>query len=123
MNDYYLRCRMSDFPKMLGLGRALGVIQYVDGVITPIGRGAWDEAGWKYPDQEEGKPKGEPLGGKDDPWMHVNFRTEHNIRDLAVKLAKDKPDVAAGLAQLSRYFITDSDGNAVAPEFPMKVFL
>lgn len=118
MIDYYLRCRMSDFPNMLGLGRALGVIKYVDGIITPVGQGVWDEIGWKY--QEVG---GEPAGGRDDPYMHVNFRTEHNLRELAQALAAAKPEIAAGLSQLSRYFITDAEGQAAAPEFPLRVFL
>jgi hypothetical protein len=123
MNDYYLRCRMSDFPTMLGLGRALGVIQYIDGKITPVGEGVWDEIGWKYPAVDEGKPQGEPAGGAADPWMHVNFRTKHNIRAISEQLASARPDIAAGLAQLPRYFITDDEGNAVAPEVPLRVFL
>lgn len=122
MNDYYLRCRWSDLPQLVALGQLLGVIQKVDNVITPIGDGCWDEIGLKYLPVAEGEPQCDPVGAP-DPFWHINFRTEHDIRAKAEALAGVRPEIGAALAGIGRYFLTDAEGKAVAPEFPLRVFL
>lgn len=123
MNTYYLRCRLSDRDSLLALGQLLGVITVVADLVEPVGAGAWDEIGLKYQAVGEGEPLGEPAGGAADPYWHINFRTEHNLREIAEAMAVSRPEIAAGLSQISRYFITDAEGNATAPEVPMRVFL
>lgn len=123
MNDYYLRCRWSDLPQLVALGQLLGVIQEVDNVVSPIGAGCWDEIGLKYPQVAEGEPTPDPVGGTVDPYWHINFRTEHNLREKAEALAAERPEIAAGLANLPRFFLTDAEGSATAPEIPLRVFL
>lgn len=95
----------------------MGAITEEDGVIAPVGSGAWDYVGIK---QNEGE---EPSGGLTDPYVHINFRTVHDLRQLAMQAAPNDPDIAAGLAEIAAYFIVDAEGNVAAPEFPMRVFL
>lgn len=95
----------------------MGAIQGQDGVISPVGPGAWDYIGTKT--QEDGSLS----GGSEDPFIHVNFRTGFNLRELAMTAALTDPDIAAGMAEIAAYFIVDSEGNATAPAFPVRVFL
>lgn len=123
MNTYYLRCRQSHYATLVDRGIRMGAILNEEGVIGPVGSGAWDYIGLKYPPVAEGEPQGEPSGGAADPYVHVNFRTTHSLRDLAVAAASTDPDIASGMAEIASYFIVDAEGNAAAPEFPLRVFL
>lgn len=116
MTTYYLRCRQSQYATLVDRGIRMGAIQEQEGITSPVGPGAWDYVGIKP--TETG-----PLGGALDPYIHVNFRTIHNLRQLAMTAAETDPDIAAGLAEIAAYFIVDAEGNAAAPEFPMRVFL
>lgn len=118
MNTYYLRCRQSRYAILVSRGVRMGAITEEDGVISPVGPGAWDYVGIK---QNEGEP--EPSGGSEDPYVHINFRTEKNLRELAMIAAMTDMDIAAGMLEIANYFIVDGEGNAAAPEFPMRVFL
>jgi len=55
-------------------------------------------------------------------YIHVNLITPVNLKEAAQALAAAHPEVAAGLANLSKYFLVDADGNAVAPNMPHRVF-
>ncbi len=123
MNTYYLRCRQSEYGILVDRGIRLGAIQEEEGAISPVGPGAWDYIGLKYPLVEDGEPQGTPSGGVEDPYIHINFRTVHNLRELAMTAAVTDPDIAAGLQEIADYFIVDAEGNAAAPEFPVRVFL
>lgn len=123
MNTYYLRCRKSRYGILVRRGVRMGAIQEENGVIGPVGLGAWDYVGVKYPPVDEGKPQGEPAGGAEDPYVHVNFRTSFNLRELAMAAAMTDMDIASGMQEIANYFIVDAEGNAAAPEFPMRVFL
>lgn len=117
MNTYYLRCRQSQYSTLVDRGVRMGAIQEQDGIIFPIGPGAWDYIGTKT--QEDGSLS----GGAEDPFIHANFRTGFNLRELAMTAALTDPDIASGMAEIAAYFIVDAEGNAAAPEFPMRVFL
>jgi hypothetical protein len=105
----------------------MGVIEEVDGQIVPVGMGAWSPIGIVPEPLLEGELEGTikpPRGGEVDPWYHINFRSEHNLRERAVALAQaGDMDIATGLAEIASYFITDAEGNAAAPEFPLRVFM
>ncbi len=128
MNDYYLRCRVSKLPILIDRGKRMGVIHDVDGVIMPVGLGLWRDIGVVNEPFLEGedpettiKP---PRGGIDDPWYHINFRTEHDLRERAIAAAQaGDTDIANGLAEIAAYFITDAEGNVATPDFPIEVFL
>lgn len=122
MNTYYLRCRQSHYSVLVDRGIRMGAIN-VDGVTGPVGPGSWDYIGLKYPPTTDGEPQGEPSGGSEDPYVHVNFRTSLDLRSLAVAAAAHDPDIAAGMGEIASYFIVDGDGNPTAPEFPLRVFL
>jgi len=64
-------------------------------------------------------PRCDPDG---NPYVHANLITTKNLREAAEALAAARPEIAAGLADLSKYFVTDADGNAVAPAQPHRVF-
>ena len=117
MNTYYLRCRQSQYHTLLDRGARMGAILVASGVATPCGVGCWDYIGVKYVDDL-------PVGGADDPWLHVNFRTEHDLRELALAAAANgDSDIANGLKEIVSYFITDEEGNPTAPDVPLRVFL
>lgn len=123
MNTYYLRCRQSRYDILVRRGVRMGAITEKDGVVTPVGLGCWDYVGVKYPPMAEGEPRGDPVGGAEDPYVHVNFKTVHNLRELAMAAATTDLDIATGMAEIANYFIVDADGNPTAPEFPLRVFL
>ena len=54
--------------------------------------------------------------------IHINVSTPRNIRQIAEAMALDNPSIAAGLANLGKYFIVDELGNAKAPKNPHRVF-
>ena len=64
-------------------------------------------------------PRCDPDG---NPYVHANLITPVNLREAAEALAAARPEIAAGLADLSKYFVTAADGNAVAPTQPHRVF-
>lgn len=127
MNSYYLRCRVSKLNQLIDRGKRLGVIQELDGQIVPVGVGTWEVIGvapepiLEGDDPETTKP---PRGGAGDPWYHINFRTEHNLRSKAIARAKaGDTDIQQGLQEIADYFIADAEGNATAPAMPLRVWL
>jgi hypothetical protein len=106
----------------------MGVIEEFEGTVVPVGAGAWDVIGVVPEPLLEGedpettvKP---PRGGATDPWYHINFRTEHNLREKAIQKAQaGDTDIAKGLTEIAAYFISDAEGNAIAPTIPMRVWL
>ena len=144
---YYLRTRPEKYDRLLELGQTMGVITltYTDSVsgepvdsdtpdaVLHIGSqiGSWDYIG------EIRRPTGETTLDEDGneipvteiitdvdgiPFIHVNFRTETDLLDLAQKLALDNPDIAEGLAEVSSYFVSEN-GELVAPKNPVRIFL
>ena len=130
MNTYYLRCVESDYQQLIQLGVLLGALQVTNGVVTATGSGCYDYIGPIY------KPTGETVETESGPqpvmaihcdsdgniYIHVNLITPVNLRNVAEALAISRPEIAAGLSNLSRYFVVDADGNATAPAQPHRVF-
>lgn len=130
--DYYLRCKETDYPNLVTLGKTLGVIRELEGKIIPVWLGDWDYIGYIYDpltgteqtnaDGERYKVGQTPYWKDGVPYVHINFRTEHNIRELAEALAIENPAIAWALSTIPNYFITDANGNHVAPSNPVRVF-
>lgn len=123
MNDYYLRCIITDKPNLIALGVILGALQ-VDrddsgsSVISAPG-GCLDQIGTRA-----NYLTGETLCDENGvPYWHANLRSPINLRDAAMVLAATHPEIAGGLADLGRFFVVDEAGAAVAPAFPQRVFL
>lgn len=94
----------------------MGVIQEIEGQIVPVSTGAWEYIGTKL--LEDGTVLGTP-----DPYIHVNFRTVHDLRAKALGAAQaGDADIASGLAEIAAYFITDAEGNVSTPANPMRLF-
>lgn len=116
MYDYYLRCKEGDIEQLITLATVLGVIEIKDGAVVALQNGMWDYIGYKY-------VEGEPASFEGEPYVHINVRTPINVKEVATALAASNPAVAAGLASIPRFFIVDAEGNATAPEYPLRVWL
>jgi hypothetical protein len=138
-NDYFLRT--VDYPTLLELGRKLGVIELhyetydeegagigeptVNAVIFDadgalVYSGAYQYLGVLYhPAADDAEPL--PItDGDGTPYIHANLRTTADLRALA--MASTDPEVQAALVSLGSFFVTDGEGNTVAPALPYNVF-
>ena len=57
------------------------------------------------------------------PYWHANLRLEASLMQIAREKAAVSPEVAAGLSNLARWFVTGEDGRAAAPREPARVWL
>jgi hypothetical protein len=127
MYDYALRCIEENYTKLIQLATILGVIEIIDGVVYEKNGGIWDYVGYKYIGTEPGE--GEPdtrtilTNAEGNKYIHINVRTPINVRAAAEALALENPEIAGALSQIPDYFITDAEGNATLPQFPLRVFL
>ena len=131
MNNYYIRCKQSDWPELLALGEKLGAVKVTDEGVFATNGGAWDYIG------EIHKPTGVMLTDADGnqypemapvldpegvPYWHANLITPLALGELAISMQGDNPDIAAALAELGRFFLLDAEGNARLPTQPHRVF-
>lgn len=127
MNQYALRCTEKNYPKLVQLATLLGVVNVLDGVVFEKNGGIWDYIGHKMVGNaplEGEKETRTILTDKDGTkYVHVNVLTPINVREAAEALAISNPDIASALSKVPTYFITDKDGKAMLPEFPLRVFL
>lgn len=127
MIDNALRCIESDYPALLGLAQAMGVITVDGATVTHVEGIEWDYIGYKYvgPAPAEGEPDTRPIlsDGSGNKYVHVNVRTPFSVGQAAAQAAASNPTIAAVLGDPSRFFVTNPDGSAKDPEFPMRVFL
>lgn len=130
MNTYYLRTISADYPAMIAIGKVLGAITETDGIITATQGGCWDFIGpihvptGETVDTELGPmPVMAPLLDTDgNEYIHANLITPISLKETAVALAAEHPEVAEGLAELGRYFLLDANGDARLPTNPHRVF-
>ncbi len=114
MVDNALRCIESDYPALLGLAKAMGVIDADGNAADGV---CWDYIGYKH--LENGDVLRDAEG---NPYVHVNVRPPFSVGQAAADAASN-PAIAAALGDPSRFFVTDENGNAVDPVVPMRVFL
>lgn len=118
MVDNALRCIEEDYPALLGLAEAMGVITVNGSTVVPESGIAWDYIGYKI--KEDGSILKDANGKK---YVHINVRTPFSVGEMAMTAAASNPAIAAALGDPSRFFVTNPDGTAKDPEFPMRVFL
>lgn len=127
MVDNALRCIEEDYPALLGLAEAMGVITLDGSNIIPADGITWDYIGYKLvgTPPEEGQPDTRTIlkdaNGK--KYVHINVRTPFSVGQAATEAAASNPAIAAALGDPSRFFVTNPDGTSKDPEFPMRVFL
>lgn len=115
MVDNALRCIEEDLPALIGLAKAMGVL---DSDGNPTEGIAWDFIGYKV--KEDGSILTNAQGKK---YVHINVRTPFSVGQAAAEAAASNPAIAAALGDPSRFFVTNPDGTAKDPEVPMRVFL
>lgn len=118
MVDNALRCTEEDYPALLGLAEAMGVISVEDGIVRPKDGIVWDYIGYKI--KEDGSIL---MDGSGNKYVHINVRTPFSVGEMAMTAAASNPAIAAALGDPSRFFVTNPDGTAKDPQFPMRVFL
>ena len=127
MVDNALRCIEQDYPALLGFAQAMGVITMQEQTVMPSEGITWDYIGYKYvgdapePGQPDTRTILSDVNGK--KYIHINVRTPFSVGEMAVQAAMDNPDIAQALGDPARFFVTNVDGTAKDPEFPMRVFL
>lgn len=132
MNTYYLRCIEKDKPLLFALAQKLGLLADVDGVMTPQGC-TWDEIG--YINVPTGNmieldgvetPETAPSADKDgNLYWHINLKVAPPLAEIAAAVYEKTQDqtLGAALADMSRFFVADEQGQPVAPKAPARVFL
>jgi len=127
MVDNALRCIEEDYPALLGLAQAMGVISMDGQTVIPADGVTWDYIGYKPsgPAPEEGQPDTRDVlkNAQGKKYVHINVRTPFSIGQAAAEAAAVNPDIAAALGDPSRFFVTDAQGNPIDPVVPMRVFL
>lgn len=129
-NKYFLCCLPKDLPQLISLGLLLGALCEAEDGALYAPDGTWDPIGIiPVPTgeivQTEIGPMTVMVPRKDaqgrELW-HGNLSTLVNLRAVAQAMAAERPEIAAGLANLGKFFVVDEAGNAVAPNNPYRVF-
>lgn len=124
MPIYYLRTIPADYEQMIAIGKTLGAIVEIDGVISAP-NGCWDYIGpiYRRAGGTDDEPVMESLKDADgNEYIHINLATPVDLAEAAAELAAEHPEVADGLANLGKYFLLDAEGNTVPPANPHRVF-
>lgn len=127
MVDNALRCTEADYPALLGLAVAMGVVTMDGQKVIPAPGIEWDYIGHKRVGAPpgEGKVDNRPIlkDSNNNKYVHINVRTPFSVGEMAMSAAAANPAIAAALGDPSRFFVTDQNGMAKDPEVPMQVFL
>ena len=121
MNEYFIRCKEADRPKLYALAEALGILTNTEGVYTLAGgwEGGWDEVGLDLPGRES-----RVFDHDGNPYWHANLRLRIvSLTEHAMAVAAGNPDVAAALGDLAGWFVADANGAPVPPKQPAQVWL
>lgn len=124
--DYYLRCKEADRPQLMALAELLGILRKEGGAWVPCDpRWVWVEVGTVYRPAGDNPEAQEPARAPDGSvWWHANLRLTMDLLEhaQAVYAAAPTPELAAGLADVGCFFITDASGRAARPDNPAVVF-
>lgn len=126
---YYIRATQQDWPTVENLAIALGVAQrtesgelvgqgwvFIGPVMKPTGQTATDP--------ETGQTIQLTAPAKDangNEYVHANLVYDGSLRALAESKGAEHPELAAALQEVPRYFVTDENGQPVAPRNPARV--
>ena len=128
--DYYIRTTAEHWDEVISFGVLLGVIQEVerdDGstVVVEKGPGCWHYIGpisVRVGGTDE-EPEFDTLKNEDgEEFIHANLRTTINIRERAMELVAENPDLSEAMSRLWDYFLLDELGQARPPNRPYCVF-
>jgi hypothetical protein len=120
MFAHALRCIESDYPELIQNAMLLGVLE-LDENNQPYEKngGCWDFIGYKPIDEEGGVAE----DGQGNKYVHINAKTPLDVDAIARALAGTYPEIALGLVEFNRFFITDPEtGKWAWPAFPLRVF-
>ncbi len=128
MKFYALKCLETDLLQLIHNAELLGVLAMdADGNPYEKNGGCWDYIGYKRVGEPpaEGEPDTRPylMDENGVKYVHINCATPLDIGVIAAALAVEYPEIAEGLSQLGRFFITDAEGQTTWPVQPMRVFL
>jgi len=120
MGQYALRCLETDYAELVANAKILGVVDTdADGKAYEKNGGYWDYIGYKI--LEDGTILKDVNGVK---YVHINCATNIDVDAVARDLAATYPQIAQGLVEFNRFFITDPvTGKWAWPVEPMRVFL
>ena len=134
MWPYFLRCKQSDFPELVALGKLLGVIaEYKDdsGKLVQCGINGcdWDlvfGTGHLYEgtgiftevDGVQVEQKRMIVDENGDAYLHINVLTRFYLGDKAREMAVDHPELAQALSSMGKYFLLDVEGKVRRPANP-----
>jgi len=127
--DYYIRTTAAHWDEVISFGVLLGVIQEVerdDGstVVVEKGPGCWHYIGQisiRVGGTDE-EPEFDALKNSEgEELLHANLRTTINLRERAMELAGENPELSEAMGRLGDYFLLDSEGNARTPNSPYNV--
>jgi len=109
----YIRAIQADWPAVESLAIALGVAHRAE-------EGELIGNGWVFvgPVYQNGIPVTDENGNE---YVHANLVYDGSLRVLAELKALQNPEIAAALLEIPRYFVTDENGNPVAPRNPARV--
>lgn len=123
--DYFIRCKESDKPALLEIARQLGVLRLDGGQwVSTNTAWVWEPIGRIYKDVDNKPVVSTAPDGS--PYWHANLRITQSLYELAtaVYAQRPTPELAAGLADFSRFFFTDPEtGEATRPADPAVIFL
>jgi hypothetical protein len=133
--DYFLRATEQDWPRLLSLAVALGILfqredgeycslpdgyVYIGKISKPTGEIANVEV---FPGVFEDVPQSTPIADENgNHYLHANLRTYVDIRVRASMYAPAHPEIAEALAEVERFFVTNESGEVIRPKNPAVVF-
>jgi len=119
IKPYFLRCKQSDFPELVALGKLLGVIDEHEGHIHGINGCDWDLVFGTGQLYQNGALIVDESG---DPYLHINVLTRFDLGDKAREMAVDHPELAQALSSMGKYFLLDAEGKVRRPANPQCSF-
>ena len=127
---YYIRAIKQDWPTVESLAEALGVAQRNPETGELVGQGwvfigpVYKPTGQTATDPETGQTielTAPACDANGNEYVHANLVYDGSLRELAESRAGQYPEFAAALADVPRYFVTDENGQPVAPRNPARV--
>ena len=139
ITPHFPRCKESDFPELVALGRMLGIIDAYHDLDTNetriygingcdwdlvFGTGKLYKGTGIFTDVDGMSVEQKTLIVDEDglPYIHVNVNVRFDLGDKVRELAASKPELAQALSNLGKYFLLDAEGKPRRPANPQCSF-